>query len=194
MEGSIDVIYTAIVGGKDKPRDDIKVFKGIGRFKDPRIEARMYKILFHKFIDDEYSIWIDGNVILDHPEEYYYKLLEDKDIAVCEHPYVVDVFQEANICIRNKLDNPKIIKEQIKKYRRFEQKKHAQSTMIIRRNTPEIRKLCESWWAELCRYSVRDQISFPWIFGEKAIYLNIGKEIINHQKNKYFKIHRRHLK
>lgn len=179
-------VYSAITGEKDKPRDDIKVFTGENLFINPRYEARMYKTLFHHFIDDEYSIWVDGNVFLNHPEEWYYELLGDNDIAVLEHGFLPTIEAEARLCLKMGKGEPEKIQEQLKVYQ-FEQVAHAQTCMLIRRNTPKLRQLSEEWWAHICRYSVRDQISFPYVFRGNVTYI----ENDDHDNNEYF-VRRKH--
>jgi len=192
------MIYSAIVGNKDKTRDDIKVFKGEGLFKSPRMEAKIYKVLFHKFIDAEKSIWIDGNVFLQQEEEWYYDQLGDYNIGVVEHPkYGIPgcIYKEAEACKRYGQGNPDKINEQISKYRKEgypERNGLGQCCMIVRKNTKEVRQLCEAWWAEICRHSVRDQISFPYIFRDKVKYFKHEDHFPEernyiHDNNKYFK-------
>ena len=175
------MIYTAIIGEKDKPRDDIKVFTGEGMFTNPRREARMYKTLFHHFIEDEYSIWVDGNVFLKHPEEWYYQFLEHHDIAVVEHAFNRNIYQEADLCLRMGKGEPDKLEEQIDNYD-FDPNELAQTCIVIRRNTLKMQQLCEQWWAHICRYSVRDQISFPVVFHNYVNYLSNT----NHDENQYF--------
>ena len=57
-------IYTAIVGGKDPIRTDIKCFTDYDQFRRPVMNAKIFKILSHKFIDTDLSIWVDGNIKL----------------------------------------------------------------------------------------------------------------------------------
>ncbi len=178
------MIYTALFGEKDEPRTDIKMFTAYDRFKDPLMNAKIYKVLFHKFIEDEYSIWVDANVHLKHEEEWYYDLLEDKGIAVATHPATKNFIEEADLCKRVGRGVPEEIDEQVQHYKNhaFNNEKQPQCCMLIRRNTPKMRELCEAWWAEICRYSYRDQISFPYIFGDYAKYLPNK----NHNDNEYF--------
>ena len=186
------MIYTAITGGKNNPRIDIKCFTGEGLFTTPRMEAKIYKILFHKFIKEEYSIWIDGNVFLKFQEDYYYKLLGDYDIAVKQHPGWNCLYEEAKQCKLQKKDKFSLIDKQIEKYRNEgypENAGLAECQMIIRRNTPEVRRLCEAWWAEICANSSRDQISFPYIFRDKVKYLPTKpKTLREFASNEYYKL------
>ena len=80
------VVYTAIFGGKDDLIDpefipencdfvcftdkdfksdiwDVRKIESI--FDDPVRNARMYKVLPHKYLSEyEYSVWIDGNMMV----------------------------------------------------------------------------------------------------------------------------------
>jgi hypothetical protein len=178
------MIYTCITNEKDKPRNDVKMVEGLGLFKNPRRDARMIKVLSHKFIDDEYSIWVDGNVFLRKNEREYYKLLGNKDIAVIDHPQRNCIYDEALACIKLEKDNDRIIVEQVGKYKDegFKDNKLAQTSIVIRRRTPELMRLENAWWAEICRYSYRDQLSFPYVFGDRAVYLPVK----DHDDNEYF--------
>lgn len=184
------MIYSAIVGEKDKQREDIKVFSGESH--DPLMEAKKYKILSHKYIDSEYSIWVDGNVYLKQNEEWYYNLLGDYDIAVLKHPLHQCVYKEAKLCKKIGTGNPEAIDELMDKYTGEgypENNGLAQCCMIVRRHTPELNTLNEAWWAEICRYCSRDQLSFPYIFQGKVKYLEHDKTKpwnIAHDNNLYF--------
>lgn len=188
------MIYTAITGEKNKPRTDIETFKGEGLFDSSRMEAKIYKVLFHKFIKDEYSIWVDGNVFLKYQEDYYYKLLDDYDIAVKIHPGRDCVYEEAESCKEKNKDKHELIDKQVEKYRKEGYPEHnglGECQMIIRRNTPEMRKLCEAWWEEICNHSSRDQISFPYIFRDKVKYLPTeGNTPETYVNNEYYKLER----
>lgn len=162
------MIYTAITGQKDQPRSDVKVFGEYARFKSPVLNAKVYKVLSHLFVEDGYSVWVDGNIFVNVPEE---KLVEDflkeHDIAVFRHPYRKTIYEEGGAC--RCLDDPNIITEQLASHPNIEGL--AECGMIIRRHTEEIKRLNEKWWAEICRYSVRDQLSFPYVF-KKVNYIN----------------------
>jgi len=178
------MIYSSITNSKDDPRTDVKCFTDYNRFKGGRMNAKIYKILSHLFIDEEYSVWIDGNLILKVGEEELIKLLGDKDVAVFRNPYKNSVYEEAVECIRLELDNKDIIRQQIRKYtkERFVSHDLGACFLIIRRHTEEVKRLNERWWAEVCRHSSRDQISFPYVFRDKVNYL----PRVHPFENKYF--------
>ena len=99
------VIYTAIFGGKDNliepefvpegcdfvcftdgdfQSDVWNVRKVEPTFNDPVRNARMYKVLPHKYLSEyEVSLWIDGNLLLrDDVNELIKKYLEKVNLAI----------------------------------------------------------------------------------------------------------------
>lgn len=166
------MIYTAITDGKDSPRTDIKVFSSYNKFKDPTMNAKIYKVLSHKYIKDEYSVWVDGNLTLRISEDACIKLLGDSDIAVFENPYRDCLFDEIDECIRLRLDTKEALEGCRRRYKSFP-KHNGLGTcfLIIRRHTEQIKRLNEEWWAAICSGSRRDQISFPVVFAGVVKYL-----------------------
>jgi len=178
-------VYTSITGGKDRPRKDIKVFGSYDRFKDPRMNAKIYKMLPHLFLEPstDYSIFVDGNLFLKiSPEVLVDKA--DKDVAVFEHHARNDVYEEAMRCKEKGLDNPNIIDNQVKRYKRegFDGGKLGACFLIVRKHTKEVARLNEKWWAEVTSESVRDQISFPYVYRDVDYF-----ELNDVRENKYFK-------
>lgn len=183
------MIYTAIAGDKDEPRNDIKVFT-TDMFVSPRMNAKIFKILPHLFMKDEYSVWVDGNIYPKKTEEEYVSLLGDNDIAVLKHPERDCVYEEAGFCKIKGKDTAEHIDPQVQRYRQAGYPANNglyACGFIIRRHTEEMKRLCERWWAEICTGSSRDQISFPVVFKditviEKSPWGNDLFEYRNHTK------------
>ena len=166
-------VYSAICGNKDKPRSDVTCFSAYDRFRDPRLNAKIYKVLAHKFVDAEYSIWIDGNIRLTVPPKQLVEMMDIYDCAVFTHPERSDIYEEAEFVAKIGKDKSDIVIEQINAYRQagFTKRDLAMCGILVRRHTESIARLNERWWAEVCRYSVRDQISFPVVFDGHVKYL-----------------------
>lgn len=179
------MLYTAKTWDKDSPQRGIKCFTKYNKFKDPRRNAKIYKILSHLYDDSEYSIWIDANIELKVPYREMIDLLGDKDIAVLRHPERSCLYQEADVCQQWKKDDYNLIEEQIQRYIKegFKEKQGLWFCgVIIRRHTGAIKRLNEQWWAEICRGSVRDQISFPYVFKDVVQTIDVP----DFRNNKYF--------
>jgi hypothetical protein len=98
--------------------------------------------------------------------------LKDADMALWKHPSRDCIYEEAvqakglfhpSETIRRDIDR------QIEHYRQIGIPRHigmAECGVIIRRNKPIVNRFNEAWWAEICCYSQRDQISFPVVLRE----------------------------
>lgn len=167
-------VYSAICGGRDKRRDDgVLCFSAYDRFRDSRLNAKIYKVLSHHFVDAEYSIWVDGNVRLKVAPELLVEMMGAADCAVFRHCERSDIYEEARFITERGKDGSKIVAEQVAAYRRagFEKRDLGMCFLIVRRHTDDIAIRNALWWSEICRYSVRDQISFPVMFDGAVKYL-----------------------
>jgi hypothetical protein len=169
------VVYTAQVGGLDEPRDDIICFTNNNGFKESRRAARMYKVLAHRFVDADYSIWVDNLVFLNQKPEDLLKLLNGKDIAVMRHPTNESIFEEADDVINSKLEEKNIVDSQMLYYRKKKYNPEdglAMTCLLIRKHTKKVEELNNAWWAEISSGSKRDQLSFNYVFDGHISYID----------------------
>ena len=139
-------------------------------FKDPNRNAKIHKILPHVYFPEKnYSLWIDGSVKIKFPFSLK-RLVEiylcDCDMAVFKHSERTCIYQEANVCIKRRLDDAEVIRKQISKYTKDGYASNlglAECTIILRRHSSEIKTFNEAWWKEICEGSKRDQISFNYV-------------------------------
>jgi hypothetical protein len=186
------VVYTAITDGYDPLRSppekwraqaDFVAFLGEGpaapgwevrpiyrRFRDPCRNAKIHKVLPHRFFPDaEYSLWIDGSIVIQSPlslKRLAQIYLRHHDLAVFKHPVRQCIFQEGLYCMKQQLDLPEVIDRQLQKY--FEEgyplnNGLAECTILLRRHTPRMRRFNEAWYAEIQAHSRRDQLSFNYV-------------------------------
>ena len=160
--------YTAIINSKDKPRNDIKVFSEYDKFVRANMNAKIYKILSHKFLACDVSIWMDGNIyLLKEPEWYVDNWLKDNDMAVFRHYKSKDLDWELKwIKYVWRSRDRKIYEEaikQVEEYKKYDIRKEEMGMggFIIRRHNEQVVRFNEAWWAEICRWSQRDQLSLP---------------------------------
>lgn len=161
-EGADFVAYT------DQPSETWEVREPYQHFKDNRRNSRIQKIMPHLFIKTKYSVYLDGNIKLKVPaQQLIDEYLKDKDIAVFRHMGRDCVYKEAEACVALQKGSMKELAEQVTAYAEKGHPYHAglcECGVIIRRHTKEIEAMNEKWWAHYCRYSERDQISFPLAF------------------------------
>jgi len=181
-------IYTAITG-KDKERSDIKVFREYSKFVLPVMNAKIYKILPWLFLNCDISIWVDGNIFpLVEKERLVKEFLKDADMAIFKHPDRDCIYDEAPACkgLYPNNDYHKRIDEQIAYYQAkgIEGKGMAECNFIIRRHNKKVKDFCNDWWSHICRFSERDQLSYPVV--DKDLKINYIKgNIRNHPYFKY---------
>jgi glycosyltransferase involved in cell wall biosynthesis len=214
-------VITAIAGGKDELIEQPE-YKGVDylayvepgtysslwktrkvcdKFIKPVMNAKIHKILSHKYCDTPYIVWMDGNIKLKTDPHELVKLMGNKDFAFFKHPGWSSIYTEADVCKKLGKGNVIEMAEQIRAYAdpdgvNFpDQAPHCEMTCFIRKNNKKVNDLFEKWWVEICRYSERDQISFPVVFrGEKWATIPGSIAFIEGNPkfpgNKFFKYHK----
>lgn len=137
----------------------------------PQKTARRLKILFHNYLQDEVSIYIDASFIINCNLNQWMLTHFKEPITVVKHPIRDCVYEEAETVVRNKRKGIEGISQQIESYRQ-EVPPHnglIQSGLLMRSKTPEIISLMEDWWKEVDKHSLRDQIAFSKISLNKQI-------------------------
>ena len=164
----------------------------VDNFKDPKRNCQAHKVLSHLYtFDNDYSVWIDGSVILKAPITKLIKdnMTEGTDIALLRHSERDCAYQEAKDCVHFKLDNSEVINEQMNKYTQIgfpENFGLSETPVIIRRNTRDVMAFNSLWWSIITRYSKRDQLSFDFVRWSLAMPVNYIEGNIH--DNKYFNI------
>lgn len=186
------IVYTAITGNKDQPRIDILNFGEYDKFKQYVMNAKIYKVLAHQYLDCKYSIWVDGNIILKVPKEKIIEeFLGDNDIAVWKH-FARDCIYEESKAIRDYKPNIyQDVEKQVNYYKSKGFPEHyglGECNVIVRRHTPIVEKFNNYWWSEICRWSSRDQISFPYVIS-RLPELKVKFVMGDPRKHPYFEYH-----
>ena len=208
METSRITVYTCVTQSRETLRDEQNVegadfvaftdepsggglwrkVPAYNKFRSPRRNARIHKILSHQFIKSEYSLWIDGNVSLRVPAHRLIdEWLADCDIATFLHRTRNCTYEEANVCTQQGLDDANIISAQMQQYRSLGLAMRAglpETSVLLRRQTKEVEAFNNCWWSELCRYSVRDQLSF--MHAVRSVGLRVRFVTPTKFENEYF--------
>ena len=162
--------YIAYVDKKDESlkvweQRDVLEFSTIDGLKDRR-NAKPYKILSAiMFPQYEYIIWEDGNHQLKKdPQLIIDEYGVDTDIFLFKHPDRTCLYQEMGACVHWKLDYQQNIDNQFAYYKSLGMPElfglFELSTFIVK-TTDITKQLQLMWWEQICRFSSRDQISFP---------------------------------
>lgn len=190
-------VYTAICAGFDGLREDqligdadyvaftdIKVSSYVWdvrqiykKFMDPNLEAKIFKVLPWQYLDTEYSVWLDGTqAIKCDPKVLVDKFLDGFDIAIFPHAERNDIYEEYIVDLEYRQREPAYFREaQRAKYIREGVPKKSglwECGIIIRRHTEKVKRLCETWWAEITAYTSSDQCSFIYSARKHNIKVN----------------------
>jgi hypothetical protein len=124
--------------------------------------ARHYKIMFHKHIEDELSIWIDGTFIINTDLNDWWKRFSEPFTAV-KHPFDDCIYKDAQACIASGRGEKKLLERQIAFYKAIGVRKNSgliASGVLMRKRCAAVNKLCSTWWDQVRDWSNRDQIGY----------------------------------
>ena len=199
-------IVTAITGGKDILKEDFDFSKGrfvaftdlksekwetftpCDLFHDPVRNAKIHKVLIHKYIKDDISIWIDGSSSFHVPADVLVdEFLKDADIFFFTHAWRDCVYKEASSA-KGSEKHPHMIDFQMEKYKFDGYPEHnglLEGGFIIRRHNERTEKFNNEWWTEICTGSRRDQLSIPYVLWKNPD-IKVKSHISNVREHPYF--------
>lgn len=148
-----------------------------GYFQNRR-NAKLPKILGFCLVPGyDYYIWHDSHSeVYVHPEYILKNILKEKSIALFRHAErncaykEIDIIAERRWETQENLDNTKSFLQS--NNFQYEQGLFELSSFMYR-NCFQVQAMMFSWWEVICKYSSRDQISFPYILQKHNIPYNI---------------------
>jgi len=148
-------------------------FSSDPRYKNRR-NAKVYKVLPFAFLPDyDYYFWVDSTHTLSaNPVEVIEKYLNESDIAVFKHPERNCVYVEGNFVKQIKFDYPNLLEDQLDFYKDMcypENNGLYELPVRVQKNTSLTQKMGWMWWEQICMFSSRDQISFPFVCHQLGI-------------------------
>jgi hypothetical protein len=179
----LKTIYTAIFGNYDDLKEPEVITKGWKYIcftdqdfksdaweivKVPLMEcgpaktARYYKIMFHKHIESEFSIWIDGTFVINTNLNTWWKRFKNPFTAV-KHPFDNCIYKDASACLESGRGEKSLLERQVALYKALNIPKNnglIASGVLMRQNTKTVNKFCDTWWEQVKRWSNRDQIAY----------------------------------
>lgn len=129
----------------------------------PAKTARYYKIMFHKHIQTEFSMWIDATFFINTDLNKWWESRFYPPFTTVKHPFDNCIYKDIQSCVRGKKDNVDVLLDQQRLYSRLgipRQNGLIASGILMRQNTQEVRQICSTWWEQVKGKSCRDQIAF----------------------------------
>jgi len=142
-------------------------------FKNRR-DAKVYKIMPFAFLPDyDYYFWVDSTHILNaNPLEVIEKYLKDSDVAVFKHSSQNCVYDEGNAVKSLGYDHSNLVEDQLAFYRDMcypTKNGLYELPARLQRNNHLTQRMGLMWWEQICMFSSRDQISFPFVCHQLGI-------------------------
>lgn len=187
-------VYTCVVGDYDKVQEPTSVAENCDYYiisdKEPEKNSiykyiniddcisreiqdntrknRFCKINAHKvFPQYRYSIYFDGNIILDKNIKKYVDNLSKTRITMLSRTSYDSVYAEAFRCMLHERDDKEKFERQVEKYWLEGMPDDfglmLPGIMIREHNNPICKKIMCEWWNEVSQFSKRDVISFPYV-------------------------------
>ena len=158
----------------DRPRDvpaGVELIVDPLRGLDPARASRRPKLMPHLYFPDaDWSLWLDNKSrLLRPPDQIVSALAAQSDARFFAFPHFRRdcVYQEGQTVRENGLDDHRIILERMRTYRAEGMPEHfglIEGHFIARRHgDAAVAAFGEEWFDHVCRYSRRDQISFPYL-------------------------------
>lgn len=210
------VIYTAITGNYDNVKEpkyinseydyilftnnpaitsevwDVRYVDNKEQLDNVRL-ARRIKILGHEYLPEyDFSIWVDAKLEIVGDMDVYKNKYRGKESMLCFNHYDNDcIYQEKKACLSLKKDEPEVMEQQMEKYRREGYPEHnglIDSGFLVRDLHDEnVKKVMETWWAEVVTGSKRDQLSFNYACWKNDFVYDTSELFI--YGNEYVRLH-----
>lgn len=144
-------------------------------FEDPTRSCRYVKTHPHQLLGNyDLAIWIDSNIMI---IETLYPDVADfmcstKEVAAIPHPIRFNVYEEFEACKELSKDREALMAEQIKHYQQlgFKHDDLIESNfMMFNLKSQKTHNFLDDWWAQIDRFSRRDQLSLNYVLIEHQI-------------------------
>lgn len=209
------IVYTAIFGNYNKlkevknPSKEINyicfsdrpiksetwtIVKGSDKFNNPVMNAKIPKILPHSYFNCDYSLWIDGSIeIIGNVYSLIGDFLSNSyDLAAFKHKTRNCPYEEAQVVIKFGLAISSEVKNQMLKYKKegFPSNNGlTQGGVLLRKHSKKMESFNRIWWAEICKHTLRDQLSLDYAACKAGIRINHFNLPKLYQKNDHFIYH-----
>lgn len=165
---------------------------------DDRLLARKIKLQPHIFLKEyQTSIWVDGKYQIKDDLRAYIKKYERQESILCFPHFERNcVYSEAAACVYSHRGNKRKLIEQISAYYGerypFDNGLYETGCLVRKHNDDICKKIMEDWLKELSKYSLRDQVSFPYVCWKNSFRPDICDLYINENEWLSFVWHTRY--
>jgi hypothetical protein len=132
---------------------------------DSRLAGKFAKCAPWRFVDADVYVWLDGSILPEHHMvETFLDCVVDQDVAFYSHPHRTTIRSEAQASKDLNKYPGALVREQAQSY---VDAGHPDNWglwcggIFVLRNTLAVRQMGERWLAEICRWTVQDQLSLP---------------------------------
>lgn len=171
----LDVKYVTFTNRPDLIKGSMWDIVEVKQKKHFRKKAREIKTNIHEYVPEaDYWLWMDNNCKLRVDPNKLLSYINNCDIAVMPHPERSNIIEEANVLFKWKPEQSKGIQEAINKYYQegYVPSDLYETKVLLRRNNEKIRLFNSLWWEQIKTFSIRDQISFPYVSWKTKTYIN----------------------
>ena len=157
---------------------------------DPTRMNRFCKINAHMlFPQYDRSIYFDGNITLKKNMDSFFDKLTDLKIGVIGENGMGSLYREGARLMTQNRENTRMIYKQIESYWKDgmpdEFGSWFCSILLREHNNLKCKEIMENWWEELCKWSRRDQISFPYVLWKNG-YSKEDVLVLEEEFSRYF--------
>lgn len=195
------VIFTDNINNKDRflelGWDEVRkldMFSNDKRYAARR-HARIVKVLSTQFFPEaDHTLWMDGtHMCKAKPSDLLNKY--QNDFLSFKHPVRDCLFDEVEAVRGYNLDWPHLLNKQRDYYIKEGMPRHyclPATTVLLRKNTPEIQKIELMWWNQICKFSSRDQLSLPYVLWKTGHKNKVAYMKGHWQRNEYVPLTKPH--
>lgn len=217
--GPCRAVYTVLLGGYENFNDELQLFREDIAFicltDNPEITSsnwkmelvkpafpgdsirsqRLLKIEGHPLLDafDE-LLYVDNSVTITGPMEPVFEhWLGDADICFPLHSFHSTVLDEFDAVLRLERDAYDRVSEQLFHYHASHpevlKREPIWTGFFARRNNPGVRRLCQSWFHHVARYSRRDQLSLPFVLADVEKSVLVKTVVLDNHQSEFHRWH-----
>jgi hypothetical protein len=165
----------------------------------PRLQAKIPKFFGWQLAPGyDYYLWLDGNIILAHPDALKHFLDPEYDIVVLRHPkrpnirqeqrYLRKGLREQSTYLLNRYHNEDYLGQiaEIEADKDYIDDLLVIGGVFLYKNTKAVQAMLKEWWYFTSRYTVFDQFAFPYVLKKSGTKYKVLDD--NYNDSPYIKL------